>query len=90
MTGGVTTVDETSIRARIRRMVESAEIPCDDPETIWAGKGTGERCVACARPIAGTEIEYEVELAAQTYRLHRACFVIWEEECEPVPPAGFS
>jgi hypothetical protein len=54
------TVDEANIRARVRRMVKSAEIPCD------------------------------VELSATTYRLHRVCFAIWEEECEPVPPAGLT
>jgi len=59
-------------------------------ETIWAGKGTGKRCIACARAIGATEVEYEVELSAVTYRLHRACFLIWEQECEPVPPAGLS
>jgi hypothetical protein len=53
-------------------------------------QGHGRGCIACARPIAATEIEDEVELAATTYRLHRACVAIWEEECEPVPPAGLS
>jgi hypothetical protein len=83
-------VDEATIRARVRRLLESQEITCDDPETVWAGNGTGERCIACSRPIAVTEVEYEVELSARTYRLHRACYVIWEEECEPAPPAGLS
>jgi hypothetical protein len=83
-------VDEASIRQRVRRMLETAEIPCDDPATIWAGKGTGERCIACTRPIAGTDVEYEVELSATIYRLHRDCYVIWEEECAPAPPAGRS
>jgi hypothetical protein len=83
-------MDEASIRARVRRMLTNEEMPCDDPETVWAGNGTGERCIACGRPIATTEVEYEVELSARTYRLHCACYVIWEEECEPAPPAGLS
>jgi hypothetical protein len=86
----VTIVDEASIRQRVRRMLETAEIPCDDPDTVWAGKGSGERCIACARPIAAADVEYEVELSAKSYRLHRACYVIWEEECAPAPPAGLS
>jgi hypothetical protein len=86
----VTIVDEANIRARVRHMLKNEEIPCDEPETIWAGTGTGEHCIACARPIAATEVEYEVELSNRTYRLHRACYAIWEEECEPVPPAGRS
>jgi hypothetical protein len=83
-------VDETTIRARVRRLLESQEITCDDPETVWAGKGTGEHCIACAGSIAPTEVEYEVELSPRTYRLHRLCYAIWEEECEPAPPAELS
>jgi hypothetical protein len=78
-------MDPSSIRARVRRMIDTGEIPCDDPESLWAGNGTGDRCLACAQPIAPTEVEYEVEVAATTYRLHRLCYAIWLEECEPLP-----
>jgi hypothetical protein len=66
-------------------MAERGQIPCEEPETLWAGKGSGDFCLACAQPIAATEIEYEVEFASATYRLHRPCYTIWVEECEPLP-----
>ena len=71
-------MDPASIRVRIRQMVERGQIPCEEPETLWAGKGTGDSCLACGQPIATTEVEYEVEFAAATYRLHRPCYMIWE------------
>jgi hypothetical protein len=63
-------VDPTSIRARIRGLLDSRAIPCEEPETLWAGGGTGGLCLACSQPIATTDVEYEVEFAAATPVLH--------------------
>lgn len=77
---------EDTIRARIRTMLETGDLPCDDTDRIWAGRGLGDFCAACADRIEPTEIEYEVELTSgQTLRLHRACHALWMQECEPLP-----
>ncbi|HXH84138.1 MAG TPA: hypothetical protein VNN07_14610 [Candidatus Tectomicrobia bacterium] len=81
-------LDESQIRSRIRTMLETGALPCDEPAATWAGSGEGKRCVACTETIAPTEVEFEVDLASGiTLRLHRACYAVWREECEPTPTA---
>ncbi|HZS33556.1 MAG TPA: hypothetical protein VFC42_09275 [Methylomirabilota bacterium] len=75
-------MDESTIRSRIRAMIRTGQLPCDEPEATWAGRGNGKLCAACREPIAREEVEFEVELApARVIRLHRACHVLWQEEC---------
>jgi hypothetical protein len=78
---------EKHIRLRIRQMLEIGEMPCDEPNKVWAGRGNGSHCAACGDAIALTEIEYEVAFRGSPpgLRLHMACHVIWREECEPEP-----
>ena len=77
-------MDEAAIRARIRTMVETGVLPCDEPEKTWAGKGEGKYCAACGQRISQTEFEFEVDVAGTTLRLHRLCHQFWLEECEPI------
>jgi hypothetical protein len=44
----------------------------------------GRLCLVCVEPIEPTEIEYEVEFARVTFRVHLRCHAIWHEECEPL------
>jgi hypothetical protein len=74
-------MDEAAIRARIRTMVETSVLPCDEPDKTWAGKGSGTHCAACGQPILLTEVEFEVDVAGTTLRLHRLCHQLWLEEC---------
>ena len=76
---------EEFVRLRIREMLKRGEMPCDEPEKVWAGRGSGSHCAACGELIGQTEIEYEVELSsgAAILRLHRRCHEIWLEECGP-------
>jgi hypothetical protein len=78
-------MDEERIRARVRGMLETGALPCDDAQQMWAGRGGGERCAACTERIDAAEVEYEVELSSGTVlRLHRRCHGIWFEECQPL------
>jgi len=77
-------MDAETVRARIRTMLDTGELPCDDPGKVWAGNGLGRRCSACLEPIGPSDVEFEVELASGlTLTLHRQCHVIWLDECEP-------
>ena len=81
-------MQEAEVRDRIRTMIRTGELPCDETGTAWAGKGEGKLCAACMEPIPPTEIEFEVVLPSGTpIRLHRLCQIIWWEECEPSAPA---
>jgi hypothetical protein len=76
-------VEEIALRLRVRQLVESGEVPCEEPGKTWAGHGTGTHCAACGKPITPSEIEFEAELASGvTLRLHRRCHDMWREECE--------
>jgi hypothetical protein len=78
-------MDSRLIRERISRLLESRVLPCEQ-ERAWAGRGgNGTHCIACNESIAPTDIEFEVELPSggPVLRLHRVCYAIWREECEP-------
>ena len=80
-------MDKASIRGRVRQMLETGALPCDDNGKVWAGRGMGTHCAACGEPIAAAEVEFEVELTSGTaIRLHRVCHEIWREECDSLAP----
>jgi hypothetical protein len=75
-------VEETAVRLRVRQLVQEGEVPCEEPGTTWAGRGSGTHCAGCGEPIGPGEIEFEADLpSGRTLRLHRACHAIWREEC---------
>jgi hypothetical protein len=77
-------MDETTIRRRVREMITTGELPCDDLAGLWAGMGGGKRCAACAEPIGAEEVEYEVNLTSgKRVLLHQPCHTIWLKECAP-------
>lgn len=76
-------MEEITLRLRVRQLVKTGEVPCEEPGKMWAGRGTGTHCAACSEPIKPTEIEFEAELASGlTLRLHRLCHDVWRDECE--------
>jgi len=82
-TGRKVDMNELAVRARIRRLNETGEIPCDErPPRLWAGPGTGDTCAVCTEPISLDETEFEVDLSSGlALRLHRRCYTLWLEEC---------
>jgi hypothetical protein len=82
-------LDDLTIRSRIRAMLATGQLPCDEPATTWAGRGEGKLCAACRTPIEPSAVEYEVELrSGAVIRLHRTCHAVWEEECDRVAGEG--
>ncbi len=69
------------LRARIRELIKSSAVPCDEPDKLWASRGTGTHCLACGDPITPADVEYEVEFDGASFRVHRTCFILWREEC---------
>ena len=77
-------MDALTIRRRVREMITTGELPCDDLAGLWAGMGGGKRCAACAEPIGAEEVEYEVNLTSgKRVLLHQPCHMIWLKECAP-------
>jgi len=82
-------METIGLRARVRQMVESGEMPCEEPGKLWAGRGVGTHCAACGQPITSTEVEFEITLASGVeLRLHRLCHDVWREECEELTAPG--
>ena len=76
-------MDSESIRERVRQMIETGNLPCETGK-VWAGRGGGDTCVVCVKPIAVEQVEFEVVLrSGEAIRLHPHCHRIWTEECEP-------
>jgi len=79
-------MDALNIRARIRQMVDTGELPCEESGKVWAGHGSGTHCAACGEAIEPNQIEFEVPLGrSRVLRLHRPCHHIWQEECQTLP-----
>ena len=75
-------MEENTLRLRVRQLVETGEVPCEEPGKTWAGRGTGTHCAACGKTIRPDEIEFEAELSSgATLRLHRVCHDVWRDEC---------
>ena len=89
-------LQDTALRMRIRALIEEGRLPVMLPKQILAGYGSGRVCVACDRPISGTQVEYEIEDDRNGHRLslHLGCHVVWQIECarrsaaEPGSPAA--
>jgi hypothetical protein len=66
------------IAAIIRAKLAADELPSAKPEKVWGGKGTGQPCKGCGRPIGADDIEYEVDLpgACLAMRLHQPCLQV--------------
>jgi len=60
-------------------------LPDAVPKSIWAGQGTGKACSLCDRPVASTEMEYELtgpkgDGAPAIIRFHLRCHALWQLE----------
>jgi hypothetical protein len=75
-------VTEEDIRDRIRRMLKTGDLECDDAGRVWAGEGAGKRCAGCLEAIVPSSVEYEADLNRRTLHFHPRCHQIWLEECE--------
>ena len=74
---------EEQIRDRIRRMLRTGDLECDDDTArVWAGEGAGRRCAACLEPIVPCNVEYEADLNGRTLYFHPRCHDIWLDVCE--------
>jgi len=56
------------------------------PRRVWAGRGTGQRCVVCARNIPASEVENEISVRADGHEVrlwaHLSCLRIWRDESD--------
>ena len=69
------------LRETIRAKLAAGVLRREAPARVWHGYGAMHACVACGHRIFHVERECEVDFAdAATFRFHRDCFYIWDEE----------
>ena len=80
-------MDDAEVRQRLRMLVSTGELTCDEPEQSWAGRAQGKRCAGCLEDIVPPQIEFEVELPNfRRVFLHQRCYDMWLEVCDEQTP----
>lgn len=76
---------EAELRPIARERIAKGQLPREAPSRMWGGRGNGQLCALCGKPIQRDEIEYEVEAsidgAARDFRFHMVCQSVWQLEC---------
>jgi hypothetical protein len=76
-----------ALRDAARERIEQARLPKNKPSRMWGGRGSGQACSLCDRPILDTEPEMELEYEsaasqageATVVRFHLQCHSVWDE-----------
>ena len=70
--------DETALRLLAERKIEIGALPRVEPETAFAGEGSGLPCSLCEQPISAHEYEFEyADGGGEISRYHLRCQQIW-------------
>ena len=72
-----------ALKAAASERIEQSRLPRTKPARIWGGRGSGECCSLCDKPILDTEPEMELEydgaFAQAVIRFHLQCQSAWDE-----------
>jgi len=56
------------------------------PRRVWARRGTGQRCVVCAKEILASDVENEISVRSNglevTLWAHLPCLRVWRDESD--------
>ena len=73
------------LRSSIRQRLAQGEL-VPAPGRVWAGRGTGQRCIVCAREILASEVENEISVRAEGLEMrlyaHLPCLRAWRDESD--------
>jgi hypothetical protein len=75
---------KVSLRAHIRRRLESGQLPVLQPVTISAGAVSRCRCDVCGEYITRGQNAYDIpQDGSVLLSVHLECYVLWQIECLP-------
>jgi hypothetical protein len=81
--GDPTQAGRDKLRDTARQRIEQARLPKNKPSRMWGGRGSGQTCSLCDRPILDTEPEMELEYEGApeqpVVRFHLQCQTVWDE-----------
>ena len=76
-------LDELRLSIR-QRLAQGDLLPA--PRRVWAGRGTGQPCVVCAKEILASEVENEISVRADGLEMrlyaHLPCLRAWRDESD--------
>lgn len=77
-------VDYAQLMEEARAAMRAGRIPSRHADQMWGGSGSGGTCSICRKPLARTDVEYELEFSqgkgAGAYHVHVSCCMAWEAE----------
>ena len=80
---GEATMDQESLRLRIRRKLKNGLLPQDNIRRVWSSPSDGETCDACDTILVKDQVLMEgitLDLGRRPVQLHVRCFQIWDHE----------
>ncbi len=84
---GVSAPSDNGRADSVRSRLTAGALPSADPTKVYGGTSDGAICLGCTRPILAGQIEYELQFAsAVVFRLHRACYLLWDDERRTARP----
>ena len=73
---------ELELRMKALERISQKLLPAEVPPSIWAGRGSGQTCSLCDKPVGQSETEYELEAMADGleshFRFHIRCHALWQ------------
>ena len=87
------TIDEPTLRDKVRRAVQVGTLPNRRPDRTWGGPSANGNCAICGASLKRDRVEFEIEFgrpgdlsAPDRYHVHLRCFAAWEAECQALEP----
>jgi len=72
------TLDESTVRERMRTLIQDGVLPPVRPTRVWARPSREpQSCIACGSAIAARETEFEIATGAGLIFLHVRCMNLW-------------
>ena len=78
----MSTPGDSDLRTQIRWRLATGALPRrSERQRLYGGRGEGQPCACCGRPVCATDVLYEVESPGHLpLAMHLQCFEVWEIE----------
>ena len=70
-----------SVKLLISARLSSGQLPRWHACVMTAGKGEGQACECCDKPITAAEVQYDAQLTGgRELSMHLRCYEVWRDE----------
>jgi len=71
---------ESELRPTARERIAKGQLPSAPSRRMWGGRGAGEICALCDKPILA-EVEAYTDGAKRAFQFHTLCQSVWVLAC---------